>query len=37
MTYIKAGAVPTFLRGIYQAGGREYNNAMTQTHQRRRY
>merc|ERR1711964_239910 len=24
---IKAGTVPTFMRGIYQAGGREYNDA----------
>ena len=34
---IKAGAVPTFLRGIYQSGGREYNEAMAETYQRRRY
>ena len=34
---IKAGAVPTFLRGFYQSGGREYNEAMTETYQRRRY
>ena len=32
---IKAGATPTFLRGIYQAGGREYNEAMTETFEQR--
>ena len=32
---IKAGAVPTFMRGIYQAGGREYNDAMTELYQKR--
>jgi hypothetical protein len=34
---IKAGTVPTFLRGIYQAGGREYNEAMTEMYQQRGY
>jgi len=32
---IQAGAIPTFLRGIYQAGGSEYNEAMTQTFEQR--
>ena len=34
---IKAGTVPTFMRGIYQAGGREYNDAMTEVYQQRGY
>ena len=34
---IKAGAIPTFLRGIYQAGGGEYNEAMTETFEQRGY
>ena len=32
---IKAGTVPTFMRGIYQTGGREYNEAMTEQYQQR--
>ena len=34
---IKAGSVPTFMRGIYQSGGREYNEAMTEVYQERGY
>lgn len=34
---ITLGAVPTFLRGVYQAGGREYNDDMTPLFEQRGY
>ena len=34
---IKKGAVPTFCRGIYQTGGREYNSEMTELFEQRGY
>jgi hypothetical protein len=34
---IHRGAVPTFMRGVYQAGGREYNDAMQPVFERRGY
>jgi hypothetical protein len=34
---IRAGSVPTFMRGIYQNGGREYNAAMEATFEQRQH
>jgi hypothetical protein len=34
---INAGTVPTFMRGIYQSGGNEYNSAMAEVYQQRGY
>lgn len=34
---IRRGSVPTFMRGIYQTGGREYNDAMQPVFERRGY
>lgn len=34
---IRRGAVPTFLRGIYQAGGNEYNSSMDEIFEQRGY
>ena len=34
---IKKGTVPTFCRGIYQTGGREYNSEMTELFEQRGY